>query len=412
MRLLLEILRTALGTIRQNKMRSGLTMLGVTIGVGSVIIMVSIGMGARAQVKERIEGLGTNMLFVFAGTTTSGGARSGAGSSFTLTVDDAKAIVRESPDVAMTSYGKRETNQVIFGNQNWNTVIAGVTPEYQLIRNWPIEEGTFFDQRDMERAATVCVLGYKVAENLFVRGEDPLGQTVTIKGVPFKVIGVMSARGAIAGGGGRDQDDQIFIPYTTAEWKIVGSVLPGYVSIIYVSATDFDTIGDAEEQIKSLLRQRHNIQPDQPDDFIIMNLRDIAAMREQMGKILTYLLGSIASVSLVVGGIGIMNIMLVSVTERTREVGIRMAVGAKQRDIMLQFLVESVVLSCMGGLLGLCIGIIGAEAVALVGDWPVLISPLIVLIAFGFAMLVGVVFGIYPANKASKLNPIEALRYE
>ncbi len=412
MRLLLEILRTALGTIRQNKMRSGLTMLGVTIGVGSVIIMVSIGMGARAQVKERIEGLGTNMLFVFAGTTTSGGARSGAGSSFTLTVDDAKAIVRESPAVAMTSYGKRETNQVIFGNQNWNTVIAGVTPEYQLIRNWPIEEGTFFDQRDMERAATVCVLGYKVAENLFVRGEDPLGQTVTIKGVPFKVIGVMSARGAIAGGGGRDQDDQIFIPYTTAEWKIVGSVLPGYVSIIYVSATDFDTIGDAEEQIKSLLRQRHNIQPDQPDDFIIMNLRDIAAMREQMGKILTYLLGSIASVSLVVGGIGIMNIMLVSVTERTREVGIRMAVGAKQRDIMLQFLVESVVLSCMGGLIGLCIGIIGAEAVALVGDWPVLISPLIVLIAFGFAMLVGVVFGIYPANKASKLNPIEALRYE
>ncbi len=412
MKLFIEILRTALGTIRQNKMRSGLTMLGVTIGVGSVIIMVSIGMGARAQVKERIEGLGTNMLFVFAGTTTSGGARSGAGSSFTLTVDDAKAIVRESPDVAMTSYGKRETNQVIFGNQNWNTVIAGVTPEYQLIRNWPIEEGTFFDQRDMERAATVCVLGYKVAENLFVRGEDPLGQTVTIKGVPFKVIGVMSARGAIAGGGGRDQDDQIFIPYTTAEWKIIGSVLPGYVSIIYVSATDFDTIGDAEEQIKSLLRQRHNIQPDQPDDFIIMNLRDIAAMREQMGKILTYLLGSIASVSLVVGGIGIMNIMLVSVTERTREVGIRMAVGAKQRDIMLQFLVESVVLSCMGGLIGLCIGIIGAEAVALVGDWPVLISPLIVLIAFGFAMLVGVVFGIYPANKASKLNPIEALRYE
>ena len=412
MRLLFEILRTALGTIRQNKMRSGLTMLGVTIGVGSVIIMVSIGMGARAQVKERIEGLGTNMLFVFAGTTTSGGARSGAGSGFTLTVNDAKAIARESPDVAMTSYGKRETNQVIFGNQNWNTVIAGVTPEYQLIRNWPIEEGTFFDQRDMERAATVCVLGYKVAENLFVRGEDPLGQTVTIKGVPFKVIGVMSARGAIAGGGGRDQDDQIFIPYTTAEWKIIGSVLPGYVSIIYVSATDSETIGDAEEQIKSLLRQRHNIQPDQPDDFIIMNLRDIAAMREQMGKILTYLLGSIASVSLVVGGIGIMNIMLVSVTERTREVGIRMAVGAKQRDIMLQFLVESVVLSCMGGLIGLCIGIIGAEAVALVGDWPVLISPLIVLIAFGFAMLVGVVFGIYPANKASKLNPIEALRYE
>ena len=412
MRLLLEIFRTALGAIRQNKMRSALTMLGVTIGVGSVITMVSIGMGARVQVKERIEGLGTNMLFVFAGTTTSGGARSGAGSSFTLTADDARAIARECPDVAMTSYGKRETNQVIYGNRNWNTVIAGVTPEYPLIRNWPIGEGNFFDDRDMERAATVCVPGSEVAENLFVGGEDPLGKTIIIKKVPFKVIGVMSPRGAIAGGGGRNQDDQIFIPYTTAEWKIIGSVLPGYVSIIYISAISSEAVGDAEEQIKALLRQRHNTQPDQPDDFIILNLRDIAATREQMGKILTYLLGSIASVSLIVGGIGIMNIMLVSVTERTREIGIRMAVGAKQRDIMMQFLIESVVLSCMGGVIGLCIGIIGTEVVSLVGDWPVLISPVVVLIAFSFAVLVGVVFGLYPANKASKLNPIDALRYE
>lgn len=412
MRLLIEILRTALNTIRQNKMRSALTMLGVTIGVGSVIIMVSIGMGARLQVKERIEGLGTNMLFVFAGTTTSGGARYGTGTGFTLTVDDARAITRECPAVAMTSYGNRETNQVIFGNQNWNTVIRGVTPEYQIIRNWPIEEGNFFDHRDMERAATVCVLGSKVAENLFVRGEDPLGKTVIIKRVPFKVIGVMRSRGAIAGGGGRDQDDQIFIPFTTAEWKIIGSVLPGYVSIVYVSAISSEAIKDAEEQIKSLLRQRHNIQHDQPDDFIIMNLRDIAAMREQMGKILTYLLGSIASVSLIVGGIGIMNIMLVSVTERTREVGIRMAVGAKQRDIMIQFLVESVVLSCIGGAIGLCLGLAGTQIISLVGRWPVLISPLVVLVAFSFAVLVGVIFGLYPANKASKLNPIEALRYE
>ncbi|MFQ5957596.1 MAG: ABC transporter permease, partial [Candidatus Brocadiales bacterium] len=312
----------------------------------------------------------------------------------------------------MTSYGKRETNQVIFGNQNWNTVIAGVTPEYQIIRNWPLEEGNFFDYRDMERAATVCALGYKVAENLFVKGEDPLGKTVIIKRVPFKVIGVMMPRGAIAGGGGRDQDDQIFIPFTTAEWKIIGSVLPGYVSIIYVSAESSEVIGDAEEQIKSLLRQRHNIQHDQPDDFIIMNLRDIAAMREQMGKILTYLLGSIASVSLIVGGIGIMNIMLVSVTERTREVGIRMAVGAKQRDIMIQFLVESVVLSCIGGVIGLCLGLVGTQVIFLVARWPVLISPLVILIAFSFAVFVGVIFGLYPANKASKLNPIEALRYE
>lgn len=412
MRLLLEIFRTALGTIRQNKMRSALTMLGVTIGVGSVIIMVSIGMGARMQVKERIEGLGTNMLFIFAGTTTSGGARYGVGTGFTLTVDDAHAIARECPAVAMTSYGKRETNQVIFGDQNWNTVIAGVTPEYPLIRNWPVAEGTFFDHRDMERAATVCVLGSKVAENLFVRGEDPIGKTIIIKRVPFKVIGVMVSRGAIAGGGGRDQDDQVFIPFTTAEWKIIGSVLPGYVSIVYVSAVSSEAITDAEEQIKSLLRQRHNIQPEQPDDFIIMNLRDIAAMREQMGKILTYLLGSIASVSLIVGGIGIMNIMLVSVTERTREVGIRMAVGAKQRDILVQFLVESVVLSCIGGLIGLCLGVAGTQVISMVARWPVLISPLVILIAFSFAVVVGVVFGLYPANKASRLNPIEALRYE
>ena len=269
MRLLLEIFRTALGTLRQNKMRSALTMLGVTIGVGSVITMVSLGMGARVQVKEQIEGLGTNMLFVFSGTTTSGGARTGTGSAFTLTVDDAHAIARECPDVAMTSYGKRETNQVIFGNQNWNTVVSGVTPEYQLIRNWPMKEGTFFDERDMERAATVCVLGSKVAENLFVRGEDPLGETIIIKNVPFRVIGIMSPRGAIAGGGGGDQDDQIFIPYTTAEWKIIGSVLPGYVGIIYASAVNSESIGDAEEQIKTLLRQRHNIQHDQPDDFVI-----------------------------------------------------------------------------------------------------------------------------------------------
>jgi putative ABC transport system permease protein len=412
MRLLLEIFRTALGTLRQNKMRSALTMLGVTIGVGSVITMVSLGMGAKVQVKEQIEGLGTNMLFVFSGTTTSGGARTGTGSAFTLTVDDAHAIARECPDVAMTSYGKRETNQVIFGNQNWNTVVSGVTPEYQLIRNWPMKEGTFFDERDMERAATVCVLGSKVAENLFVRGEDPLGETIIIKNVPFRVIGIMSPRGAIAGGGGGDQDDQIFIPYTTAEWKIIGSVLPGYVGIIYASAVNSESIGDAEGQIKTLLRQRHNIQHDQPDDFVIMNLLDIAAMREQMGTILTYLLGSIASVSLIVGGIGIMNIMLVSVTERTREIGIRMAVGAKQRDIMVQFLVESVVLSCIGGVIGLCIGVISTEVVSLVGRWPVFISPLVVLIAFSFAVIVGIVFGLYPANKASKLNPIEALRYE
>lgn len=410
MKLSLEIVRTALRTLRQHKLRSALTMLGVTIGVGSVIAMVSMGQGARALVKAQIEGLGSNMLFVFAGSTTSGGARFGTGTAFTLTIEDARAIQRECPSVALISYGKRETTQVVYGNQNWNTVIAGVTPEYWLIRNWTVSSGTFFTDRDMERAAAVCVLGQKVAENLFL-GENPLGKTVIIKNIPFRVIGVMAARGAIAGGE-RDQDDQIFIPFTTAEWKIMGSVLPGYVSIIYASATSNEAIPEAEEQIKDLLRQRHHILKDMADDFIIMNLRDLAAFREAAGKVLTYLLGSIASVSLVVGGIGIMNIMLVSVSERTREVGIRMAVGAKRRDILVQFLVESVVLSCIGGLIGLALGVSGSQLLSLIGHWPVLISPLTILVAFSFAVVVGVVFGIYPANQASRLNPIDALRYE
>lgn len=411
MRFSLEVFLIALRTLRQHKLRSALTMLGVTIGVGSVIAMVSMGQGAKAMVKAHIEGLGSNMLFVFAGSTTAGGARVGTGTAFTITVEDAKAIARECPAVAMVSYVKRETNQVIYRNQNWSTVIAGVTPEYQYIRNWPLSRGTFFTQRDMDRAATVCVLGQKVVENLFGWEEDPLGKTVIIKGVPFTVIGVMAARGAIAGGG-QDQDDQVFIPFTTAEWKIIGSVLPGYVSIILTSAVTQEAIPEAEEQIKDLLRQRHNIPKGGTDDFILMNLKDIAAMREATGRVLTYLLGSIASVSLIVGGIGIMNIMLVSVSERTREVGIRMAVGAKRGDVLVQFLIESVVLSCIGGLIGLALGIGGSQLLSFLGHWPILISPLVVLIAFCFAVLVGVVFGLYPANKASKLNPIEALRYE
>lgn len=407
----LEVFRIALRTVRQHKLRSALTMLGVTIGVGSVIAMVSMGQGAREMVKAHIEGLGSNMLFVFSGTTTAGGARFGTGTAFTLTVEDARAIARECPAVAMTSYGKRETDQVISGNQNWSTVIAGVTPEYQFIRNWPVARGTFFTQRDMERANTVCVLGQKVAESLFGE-EDPLGKIVIIKRVPFRVVGVMTPRGAIGGGGGQDQDDQVFIPFTTAEWKIIGSVLPGYVSIIYASAVSQEAIPEAEEQIKELLRQRHHIAREGADDFILMNLKDIAEMREATGRVLTYLLGSIASVSLIVGGIGIMNIMLVSVSERTREVGIRMAVGAKRSDVLVQFLIESVVLSCIGGLIGLALGIGGSQLLSFLGRWPVLISPLMVLIAFCFAVLVGVIFGLYPANKASRLNPIEALRYE
>lgn len=411
MRLSLEIFRTALQTLRQNKLRSALTMLGVTIGVGSVIAMISMGQGARASVKAQIEGLGSNMLLIFSGSTTAGGARAGAGTAFALTVKDAEAIVRECPAVNLTSYGKRETIQVVYGNQNWNTLVVGVTPEYQIIRNWGTELGTFFTHRDVERAAAVCVLGKKVADNLFSLDEDPLGKTVIIKRVPFRVVGVMSPRGAV-GGGSMDQDDQVFIPFTTAEWKIIGSVLPGYVSIVYASAISPEAIHDAEEQIRDLLRQRHNILGEQPDDFMIMNISDVAATRAAVGKVLTYLLGSIASVSLIVGGIGIMNIMLVSVSERTREVGIRMAVGAKRRDILVQFLVESVVLSCIGGLIGLILGVGVSQLLSFLGHWPMLTSPLVIVVALGFSVVVGVVFGLYPANKASRLSPIDALRYE
>ncbi len=407
---LLEIFRIALRTLSQHKLRSALTMLGVTIGVGSVVAMVSMGLGARASIRSQIEGLGSNMLLVFSGSVTAGGARGAVGTAFTITVEDAKAIARECPAVAAVSYAKRQTNQVIYGNQNWNTIIAGVTPEYQFIRNWPVARGNFFTHRDMDRADTVCVLGHTVAEQLF-GWEDPLGKTVIIKKIPFRVIGVMEARGAVPGEG-RDQDDQVFIPFTTAEWKIIGSVLPGYVSIIYVSAVSEEAIPAAEEQIQELLRQRHRIVKEGNDDFILMNLKDISAMQQSIAKTLTYLLGAIASVSLIVGGIGIMNIMLVSVSERTREIGIRMAIGAKRSNILIQFLVESIVLSCIGGLIGLVLGIGSSILLSFMGQWAVLISPLTILVAFFFAIIVGVAFGIYPANRASKLNPIEALRYE
>jgi putative ABC transport system permease protein len=411
MKVSLEVFRIALRTLSQHKLRSALTMLGVTIGVGSVIAMVGIGQGAGAMVKAQIEGLGSNMLLVFSGSTTAGGARHGTGTAFTLTVEDARAVARECSAVAMTSYAKRETNQVVYGNQNWNTVIVGVTPEYQIVRSWSVARGTFFTHRDMERADAVCVLGDKVAQSLFGWGEDPVEKTVIIKKVPFRVIGVMAPRGAIAGGG-QDQDDQVFIPFTTAEWKIIGSILPGYVGVIFASAVSQEAIPEAEQQIKELLRQRHHIPKEGVDDFSTMSLKDISEMQQAAGRVLTYLLGSIASVSLIVGGIGIMNIMLVSVSERTREVGIRMAIGAKRNDILVQFLIESIVLSCIGGLIGLALGIGGSQLLSLLGHWPVLISPLMILIAFLFAVLVGVIFGIYPANKASKLNPIEALRYE
>ena len=406
---LLASLRIALRALLVNKMRSALTMLGIIIGVGAVIAMIAVGSGAQRRIAEQIASMGSNLIMIMSGSSTSGGMRFGAGTVPTLTADDAKAIQTEISGVKYTAPSINGVAQVVYGNQNWSTVIIGTTPEVLDIRDWPLAAGRRFTQQDVDGATKVCLLGKTVAENLF-GGIDPIGQIVRIKKVPFNVVGVLSAKGQSTWG--QDQDDIIFVPLTIAQKQLFGMQFPGMVRTIAIQARGPEVMEEVEEQITDLLRQRHRIQPNQENDFSVRNLTEVMSSAEQSAKVMSLLLGAIASISLIVGGIGIMNIMLVSVTERTREIGIRIAVGAKGKDILLQFLIESLVLSLIGGTLGIGIGMSGTLILSSFTQWPVLFSVKAILLSFLFSGSVGVFFGFYPARKASLLNPIEALRYE
>jgi len=406
---LLASLRIALRALMVNKMRSALTMLGIIIGVSAVIAMIAVGSGAKQRIAEQIASMGSNLLIVLSGSSTSGGLRFGSGTVPTLNVDDAKAILTEIPSVKYVAPTLGGVAQVVFGNQNWSTVINGTTPEALEIREWPLSSGRPFIQQDIDGATKVCLLGKTVADNLF-GGIDPVGQVIRIKNVPFTVIGVLAPKGQSTQG--QDQDDTIIVPLTTAQKKLFGMQFPGMVRVMLVQARGPEVMKEAEEQIIDLLRQRHHIQPKQDNDFSVRNLTEIMSTAEQSANVMSLLLGAIASISLIVGGIGIMNIMLVSVTERTREIGIRIAVGAKGQDILLQFLIESLVLSLIGGTVGIGIGVAGTLILSSFTQWPTLFSVKAILLAFLFSGSVGVFFGFYPARKASMLNPIEALRYE
>ena len=405
------LLRIALRALAVNKLRSALTMLGIVIGVGAVIVMIAVGAGAQARVEEQIRALGSNLLLVMPGSTTAGGVRLGFGSGSTLTEDDVVAINREIPE-ALAAPALRGSAQVIWGNTNWSTQIFGVTPEYLDVRQWPLAAGRVFEPAEMAAAAKVCLIGATVAKQLFGDG-DPIDQSIRIKRVPFTVVGVLDVKGQSMMG--TDQDDLILVPIKTARSRVLGTASAARnrtVGTIWVKAADGIDTKAVEEEVRSLLRQRHRIQPGADDDFSLRNLAEVMAAQEASSRVLALLLAAVASVSLLVGGIGIMNIMLVSVTERTREIGLRMAVGARTRDILGQFLVEAVTLSLIGGLAGVAIGIGTSFLIAQLAGWRIVIAPEAVGLAVAFAFVIGVFFGFYPARKAARLNPVEALRFE
>jgi putative ABC transport system permease protein len=405
---LLSIIKIASRALMRNKSRSALTMLGIIIGVAAVIAMVSIGQGAQASVQAQIEGMGTNLLFVTAGSSNVGGVRTGAGDSGTntLTIEDLEAIEREVPGVAMVSPYISARAQLVTVSQNWNAQVFGVSEDLPGIRNWNVQTGSFFTDSDVRSAARVIVIGQTVADNLFP-GEDPVGQTIRVTNLPFKVVGVMARKGQDPQG--RDQDDIAFAPFTAVQKKLLGSTR---VQTAYISAASQDDTHNVQAQITSLLRQRHRLGASAPDDFSVRNMTDVAETANATNNIMTALLASIAGVSLLVGGIGIMNIMLVSVTERTREIGIRMAIGARSSIVKMQFLIESIVLSLTGGFAGILLGIGISLTIPLFLGWQTSISTISILGSVLFSAAVGIFFGYYPARKAAALDPIDALRFE
>jgi len=404
--MILDLIRIALRALARNKVRSALTMLGIIIGVASVIAMVSLGQGAQQQVQSQIAGMGTNLLVVMAGSQKSGGFRGGLGTSTTLTPEDVEAVLREAPAVAAATPTVSTAVPLVFGNQNWTTRAEGANAGYLSIRARAVASGEFFTETDVRTAARVAVIGQTVANQLFP-GLNPVGQIIRVRNLPFRVVGVLVAKGQSQFG--QDQDDTLVMPYTTVMKKLLATT---YIPSASFSAVSASATNEAQKEITAILRRRHNIRPGQDDDFTVRNLTDVAETAEQASKVMTMLLGGIAAVSLLVGGSGIMNIMLVSVTERTREIGIRMAVGARSRHVQYQFLIESVVLGLTGGLLGILIGVGASFVLSRVFQWPQLISTTAVFGSAVFSMAIGVFFGYYPARKAAGLDPIEALRFE